>query len=162
KSWLDDPNHQRWLRQEADSLFAFFEVDSLDPAGGFFALDTFGRIIPTEAERPVHATSRIVHCYAVGSLLRRPRAAGIVYHGMAALLKRHRDLQHGGYFNSFDADGPRDTTKLAYGHAFVLLAGASAKVAGHPDADKLIADVSEVLESRYWDDVQGASKEEYL
>jgi mannose/cellobiose epimerase-like protein (N-acyl-D-glucosamine 2-epimerase family) len=161
KSWLDDPNHQRWLRREADSLFSFFEIESLDPAGGFFSLDSFGRAIPAEAERPLHATTRMVHCYAIGCLLGRPGAADIVEHGMTALLNRHRDQQHGGYFNSFDANGPGDTTKLAYGHAFVLLAGASAKVAGHPDADKLIADVSEVLETRFWDEEQGASKEEY-
>src|SRR5579872_1677658 len=162
KSWLDDPNHQRWLRQEADSLFAFFEIESLDPAGGFFALDQSGRAIPAERERPVHATTRMVHCYAIGYLLGRPGAADLVDHGMRALLSRHRDPRHGGYFTSFDTDGPRDTTKLAYGHAFVLLAGASAKLAGHPDADKLIADVGEVLESRFWDEKHGASAEEYL
>ncbi|SRR5579883_284248 len=161
KSWLDDPNHQRWLRQEADSLFAFFEAESLDPAGGFFALDAAGRAIPAERERPLHATTRMVHCYAIGVMLGRPGAADFVDHGMAALLERHRDAKSGGYFTSFDADGPRDTQKLAYGHAFVLLAGASAKLAGHPDAGRLIADVSEILETRFWDEAQGASAEEF-
>ena len=162
KSWLDDPNHRRWLRREADLLFAFFEIDSLDPAGGFFALDGSGRAIPTERERPVHATTRMVHCYAIGHLLGRPGAADLVDHGMQALLNRHRDPKHGGYFTSFDADGPRDTAKLAYGHAFVLLAGASAKLAGHPDATKLIADISEIIEKRFWEEKQGVSAEEYL
>jgi sulfoquinovose isomerase len=161
-SWLDNPNHQRWLWQEADSLFAFFEAESLDPAGGFFALDEAGHSILTEKERPLHATTRMVHCYAIGCLLGRPGAADIVDHGVSALLNRHRDSKHGGYYSSFDADGPRDAAKLAYGHAFVLLAASSAKLVGHPDADRLIADISEVLEKRFWDDEQGASTEEYL
>ena len=61
---------------------------------------------------------------------------------MQAIRQRHRDAKHGGYFWSFDDDGPRERDKLAYGHAFVLLAAASAKCVGHPDADALIADIS--------------------
>jgi mannose/cellobiose epimerase-like protein (N-acyl-D-glucosamine 2-epimerase family) len=161
KSWLDDTNHRRWLRHEADSLFAFFEAESIDPGGGFFSLDEFGRAMPAERGRPLHATTRMVHCYAIGHLLGRPGAADFVAHGMEALLKRHRDAKQGGYFSSFDADGPRETEKLAYGHAFVLLAGASAKLAGHPDADRLIADVSEILEQKFWEAGRGASADEF-
>ena len=57
--------------------------------------------------------------------------------------------------------GPRERDKLAYGHAFVLLAASSAKCAGHPDADRLLADVSEVLETRFWEAGVGASAEEF-
>jgi mannose/cellobiose epimerase-like protein (N-acyl-D-glucosamine 2-epimerase family) len=161
KSWLDDSNHRRWLRQEADSLFAFFEGETLDPAGGFFLLDEFGRPLPAKTDHALHATSRMVHCYAIGHLLGRPGAADLVDHGMEALVKRHRDGKHGGYFWSFDAAGPRETDKLAYGHAFVLLAGASAKLAGHPGADQLIADISAILEEWFWEAGQGASADEF-
>jgi sulfoquinovose isomerase len=161
KSWLDNPGHRRWLRNEADSLFAFFETESIDPAGGFFSLDDDGHAIARETERPIHATTRMVHCYAIGHLLGRPGAADIVDHGVRSLLTRHRDEKHGGYFWSFDANGPRESDKLAYGHAFVLLAGASAKLVGHPDADKLIADVTEILETKFWEAGQGASADEF-
>ena len=80
---------------------------------------------------------------------------------MRALLTRHRDARHGGYFSSFDVDGPRERDKLAYGHAFVLLAASSAKCAGHPDADKLLADASEVIDTRFWEQNPGASAEEF-
>ena len=49
-----------------------------------------------------------------------------------------------------------DPTKQAYGHAHVLLAAATAKAAGHPDADRLIADVTDVLVSRFWEPEPGA------
>jgi mannose/cellobiose epimerase-like protein (N-acyl-D-glucosamine 2-epimerase family) len=142
-------------------LFAFFEPRAIDAAGGFAALDETGIPIAGETARPLHATSRMVHCFAVAMLNGRPGAADFVDHGMKAIWSKHRDTTHGGYFWSFDANGPRERDKLAYGHAFVLLAAASAKCAGHPDARRLLADVTEVLESRFWEAAAGASAEEF-
>ena len=89
---------------------------------------------------------RMAHCVAIGVLLGRPGADGSRSTTRCARCwTRHRDATHGGYFWSFDADGPRERDKLAYGHAFVLLAASSAKCAGHPDADRLLADITEVL-----------------
>ena len=159
--WRESPYHRRWLASEADSLFEFFEPESIDPTGGFHALDNAGRAMTEERERALHVTTRKVHCFSIARLLGRPGAADFIDHGMRALLTRHRDAKHGGYFWSFDAGGPRERDKLAYGHAFVLLAASSAKCAGHPDADKLIADISEVIEKRFWEAVAGASAEEF-
>ena len=159
--WRDRPGHRRWLVAEADSLLAFYEPDLIDPSGGFANLDARGRPLASERVRPLHETTRMVHCFAIAHLLGRPGSADIVDHGMRAIRERHRDPRHGGYFWSFDDDGPRERDKLAYGHAFVLLAGASAKCVGHPDADALIADVAEILETRFWDKAHGASAEEF-
>ena len=57
--------------------------------------------------------------------------------------------------------GRRTTLKQAYGHAFVLLAASSAKVAGHPDADRLLADITTVIEERFWEERHGAVAEEF-
>ena len=159
--WRRREAHRRWLETQADRLFAFYETGSLDPAGGFFTLDAEGRPIASEAARPLHQTSRMAHCAAIGCLLGRPGAADLLDHAMDSLWRRHRDAKHGGYVWSFDADGPRERDKLAYGHGFVLLAGASAKCAGHPDADRLIADITQVLETRFWEAGPGASAEEF-
>lgn len=159
--WRETDGHRRWLSAEADSLFAFYEVDSIRPSGGFWTLDEFGKPLPTEQSRPLHATTRMVHCFAIAHLLGRPGAADLVDHGMQALRARHRDSAHGGYFWSFDDDGPRERDKLAYGHAFVLLAAASAKCVGHPEADALLSDIAEIIETRFWEPGPGASKEEF-
>ena len=160
-AWRRNPGHRRWLEAEAEALFAFFEADSINPGGGFFTLDDEGRPIRGHTVRALHETARMVHCFAVAHLLGRPGAADIVDHGMAAIRERHHDPRHGGYFWSFDDDGPRERDKLAYGHAFVLLAAASAKCAGHPQADALIADIVEVIETRFWEPGPGASAEEF-
>ncbi len=159
--WRARPAHRRWLAAEADSLLAFYEPDLIDPKGGFANLDARGRPLASERVRPLHETTRMVHCFAIAHLLGRPGAADIVDHGVKAIRERHRDAKHGGYFWSFDDDGPRERDKLAYGHAFVLLAAASAKCVGHPDADALLADIAEVLETRFWDQAHGASAEEF-
>ena len=56
---------------------------------------------------------------------------------------------------------PPNPTKQAYGHAFVLLAASSAMCVGHPDAPRLLADVTQVIEERFWDKAAGATTEEY-
>jgi sulfoquinovose isomerase len=160
-SWRENPDHRRWLRGQAEGLFRFFEDESLNPAGGFHSLDDTGHAIRTDRVRPLHATTRMVHCFALGHLLGRPGAGDFVDHGMKAILERHRDARDGGYFWSFDDDGAREREKLAYGHGFVLLAASSAKIVGHPQADRLLADISEVIEKRFWEAGPGASAEEF-
>jgi mannose/cellobiose epimerase-like protein (N-acyl-D-glucosamine 2-epimerase family) len=159
--WRARPAHRRWLADEANSLLAFYEPDLIDPKGGFANLDVRGRPLASDRVRPLHETTRMVHCFAIAHLLGRPGAADIVDHGLKAIRERHRDAKHGGYFWSFDDDGPHERDKLAYGHAFVLLAGASAKCVGHPDADALLADIAEILETRFWNKAHGASVEEF-
>ncbi|WP_421904651.1 AGE family epimerase/isomerase [Mameliella sp.] len=157
--WLDDPVHQRWLARDAMAQFAFFRR-CLRPEPGFDLLDLRGNPIPG-ALQELHSTSRMVHSFALGQLVGFSGAEEIVDHGMDYLWSHHRDGTHGGYIWSLDYNGIADGTKLAYGHVFVLLAGASAKLAGHPDADRLIADATEVLDRHFWDEGRGLFRDEF-
>lgn len=160
--WRSVPGHRSWLGQQADALFAYFEARAFNPDGGFFELDSKGAPLnAANPVRPIHATARMVHCYAIASLLGRPGADAIVDHGMQALWNQHRDAQHGGYFWSFNNDGAVDASKQGYGHAFVLLAASSAKTVGHPLAGPMLADVSAILDQRFWEDRHGAITEEF-
>ena len=164
--WTTLPHHRRWLLDQADGLFDFFERQSINPAGGFFDLDEEGCPIARNAAgsapaRQIHATTRMVHCFAIARLMGRPSAEKFIDHGMEFLWNGHRDSVNGGYFWGIGDSGPSDDRKQAYGHAFVLLAASSAKIVGHPDADRLLADVSEVLRSRFWEKSHGAVAEEF-
>ncbi len=156
---LPQLSHQAWLAGQATDLFDLFQPRIVNPRGGFFDLDATGE--PFGDLRQIHNTSRMVHCFAIGHLLGRPGSADIVDHGVRTLWERHRDVDHGGYIWSFDDEGPRDDTKQAYGHAFVLLAAAAAKVIGHPLADGLLADITAVIDERFWDEGPGAVREEF-
>ena len=166
RKWTTRPYHRLWLIRQANSLLDFFQPHSIDPAGGFFSLDDHGRPIArqgTSAAPPheIHSATRMVHCFAAARLMGRPGASVFIDHGLSYLWNKHRDPVNGGYFWGVGADGPTDDRKQAYGHAFVLLAASSAKIVGHPDADRLLADVTEVLLSRFWDKVHGVSREEF-
>lgn len=156
--WTTLPYHRLWLLGQASALFDFFEPASIDPRGGFFTLDDRGMPL-ADGRRELHTATRLVHCFAIARLLGRPGAERFIDHGMAYIWNAHRDGANGGYRWSTDDGG--DASKQAYGHAFVLLAAASAKVAGHPDADRLLADVTEVIRSRFWEERHGAVAEEF-
>lgn len=158
--WVSLETHRLWLLNEADRLFRFFE-NSIDPAGRILVLDVDGKPLADQGPTELHVTTRLVHCFALGAVMGRPGAMSIVDHGVSVLWNRHRDPENGGYFWSFSEDGPADTRKQAYGHAFVLLAASSAKLAGHPDADRLLADISDVIETRFWEEAHGATAEEF-
>lgn len=161
-AWRNRAYHRQWLWDQANGLFDFFQNSTFNPNGGFFELDVEGRPLnPGNPIRGIHSTARMVHCFSIGSLLGRPGSDDIVDHGMKYLWEKHRDAERGGYHWSLDNSGLLDSTKQGYGHAFVLLAASSAKVAGHPDADRMIADVTEVLNSRFWEEKHGAIAEEF-
>lgn len=161
-NWSTLPWHRQWLAKQAEGLFDFFQYNAINPKGGFFDLDRQG--LALQAENPVrgiHMSARMVHCFSLGHLLGRPGCGDVIDHGMTYLWNNHRDAQHGGYFWQVDENGPVDATKQGYGHAFVLLAASSAKAVGHPLADQMLADITEVLETRFWEEKYGAIHEEF-
>jgi sulfoquinovose isomerase len=157
--WTTRPFHRQWLMEKANALFDLYQNNALNPNGGFFDLDAAGK--PFGNVRQIHATARMIHCFALGHRLGRPGSDMIVDHGMNFLWEGHRDKNHGGYCWSLDDSGYVDATKQAYGHAFVLLAASDARMLGHPLADRMLADITEVIETRFWEAEHGAVSEEY-
>ena len=150
-AWVDRPAHRRWLAGESDRLLAF-SIGSVDPAGGFGWLDDDGRLTPGRAVETWIST-RMTHVFAVGHLLAIPGCASLVDHGIAALRTVLADEVDGGWYAA--ADRRNGGEKRAYEHAFVLLAAASATVAGRPGAHGLFADVEAVILDHFWDDERG-------
>lgn len=165
--WVERTPHRLWLTDKANDLFAFFEAGCRNPLGGYFELDEAGRPMAPGTDgdlspsRNLHITTRLVHAFGIAALMGRPGAANVVDHGMDFLWNGHRDAANGGYHWGIGYGVLTDPSKQAYGHAHVLLAGATAKAAGHPDADRLIADVTDILVSRFWEPTPGAVAEEF-
>jgi mannose/cellobiose epimerase-like protein (N-acyl-D-glucosamine 2-epimerase family) len=165
--WITTPSHRQWLIGHAFGLFDFYADAAVNPRGGFFDLDETGRPLPTgwppaaKPTRNLFQTTRMVHCYALGHLFGYPGAWRALDHGMKFLWDGHRDPSHGGYCWSNGYREVTDGGKQLYGHAFVLLAAASAKVAGHPDADRVLDDVAQVIAEHFWEDPPGAGIEEF-
>ncbi len=165
-SFVSRPYHRLWLLGQARDLLTFFGRNSLNPNGGFYTLDDAGQPLMTapRGRGPVQElfyTCRMVHCYAAGHLLGHPGSQRMVDQGMAYLLDHHHDHKHGGFYWGVDEAGAVRSEKLAYGHAFVLLAAASAQEMGNTDAARLRDLATETLLTHFWDDAAGALREEF-
>jgi mannose/cellobiose epimerase-like protein (N-acyl-D-glucosamine 2-epimerase family) len=162
QNWLSTSTHRDWLTGEATKLFDYFQWRAINPKGGFFEFDPKGLPInPANAVRGIHSTARMIHCMSIGHLQGRPGCANLVDHGMDYLWNAHRDAKLGGYFWQVNNEGSLDGMKQGYGHAFVLLAASSALLAGHPMAETMISDVTEIIETRFWEEEHGAIAEEF-
>ncbi|MEE2862340.1 MAG: AGE family epimerase/isomerase [Pseudomonadota bacterium] len=155
---LDDADHRAFLIRDAHRALDFFDYSVA--ADGFRTLDHDGQPMPGSLQE-LHTTTRLVHSYALAQLAGRPDRAGVIDRGMEDLWRRHRDADHGGYLWSITDEGPADAIKLAYGHVFVLLAASSARMAGHPDADRMLDDIRDVLDGHFWDEDAGLFRDEF-
>jgi sulfoquinovose isomerase len=146
--WIDRPGHRAWLAAESGRLLDFYLAAADFDGGGFWALDDAG--VP-DRDRPkeLWVNARLVHCFALGSLLGHPGCAALVRHGLDGLDRVFRDPEHGGW--SWTSADPR---KQTYGHAFVLLAASSAAQAGLATAG-LIDEVSGLLATRFFEPAAG-------
>jgi mannose/cellobiose epimerase-like protein (N-acyl-D-glucosamine 2-epimerase family) len=99
--------------------------------------------------------------FALAHLLGRPGAAALVDHGLGSLTGPFLDRAHGGWFSAVGQDGPVARAKTAYEHAFVLLATASAAVAGRPGAGALLDLAVRTVLDRFWDPAAGMVVEEW-
>lgn len=128
---------------------------------GFGWLDDHGRIDPA---RPVELwiTCRMTHVACLGTLAGEGGdLAAEAAHGVRALTDGGlRDAEHDGWFGAVTDSGLTDDRKQAYGHAFVVLAGASATLAEVPGGEALLSDALRVFE-RFWEEPVGLPREEY-
>ncbi|WP_103061675.1 AGE family epimerase/isomerase [Actinomyces qiguomingii] len=123
---------------------------------GFGWLDDVGNI---DAERGVQLwiTGRMTHCFALGHLMGDPDCTVLVAHGIDRLLDGPlRDTATAAWLSAVDLDGtPQPGALLAYDHSFVILAAASALLAGVPRAQELLDAALETLERLWWDEEAG-------
>jgi mannose/cellobiose epimerase-like protein (N-acyl-D-glucosamine 2-epimerase family) len=106
----------------------------------------------------------MTHVFGLAMLLRQPGAERFASAGLAALRGPLRDAEHGGWFASVGAapgQHPTDTAKQMYGHAFVVLAGATAATAGLPGGRELLGEALGVVERHFWDEETGACRESF-
>jgi mannose/cellobiose epimerase-like protein (N-acyl-D-glucosamine 2-epimerase family) len=140
---------------DLDRLLDFAERSRL-PEGGFGYLGDDGAVLP---ERPVETwiVARMTHVFGLATLLGREGAEDFVRHGVQALSEGPlHDRRRGGWYASTE-----DAGKTAYVHAFVVLAGATATVAGVPGAAALLGEALGTWQTRFWDDGAGLAVEEW-
>ncbi|WP_435361718.1 AGE family epimerase/isomerase [Haloarchaeobius sp. DFWS5] len=148
----------RWLHQHATNLLNFSYPASIDHThGGYVAQlrDDDGTVYDARSRHLV-ATCRLVFNYSVGHILGGPDwCRSAAEHGLQFLETAHYDPETGGYAWLLDGREVVDDTRSTYGHAFVLLAYATAARAGIPGARARIEPTVETIVEQFWEPAHG-------
>jgi mannose/cellobiose epimerase-like protein (N-acyl-D-glucosamine 2-epimerase family) len=97
----------------------------------------------------------MTYCFSIAALAGVPDVERYAMHGVANLHGTFRDHTFGGYVPSLDGT-PASQRKRAYDTCFVALAACTAATAGIAGAEKVTADVADLLETRFWSADAGA------
>ncbi len=158
-NWLTSPTHHRWLEAETDRLLGF-GARARDARGGFGWLRDDGKV-DTKRDIELWITCRMTHVFSIADLMGRAQAADLADHGIDALRGALRDSDNGGWFAATDGARATIATKQAYGHAFVVLAAASATAAGRDGARGVLDEALGVVDSYFWDEEEGMAWEAF-
>ncbi|OLM28558.1 N-acylglucosamine 2-epimerase [Pseudonocardia sp. Ae717_Ps2] len=146
---IDAPAHQHWLRAEEIRL-AEFARHVVRPDGLGAWLDDDGRPDPRLGGH-TYITARMAYVSYLAALRGIPGARKRADQLLRGLDTTARDHVHGGWR---EHDGEA-SDKSAYTHALVVLAAATATMAGAPIAPRPLAEALEVLDQRFWEPRSG-------
>lgn len=148
------PGSPAW-RHAARADLLTFARRSARPEGGFAWLDERGDPDP-EKGLELWINARMTYVFALAHLGGIADALPLAEHGVAALTTMFHDDEYGGWFDEVTLDGtPADTDKRCYGHAFVLMAAATAAAAGAAGAQALLDEAAAVHAAQFWDAEDG-------
>lgn len=138
-----------------------FGAGSATGARGFGYLDEQGLVDPEEGLQ-LWINTRMTHVFGLAVLSGDDSRRELVQRGVDVLLGAFHDEEHGGWYGRLGSDGlPVTDVKEMYGHAFVVLAAATASTVGADRADELLDLALHVVEQRFWDEEHGACRESW-
>ncbi|WP_316932062.1 AGE family epimerase/isomerase [Nocardioides marmotae] len=142
-----------------ERLLAFAAGSRLERGFGHLGRD--GTVGPGRGPE-LWINARMTYVFSLASLLGVPGAADLARHGVETLGGPFEDRAHGGWWSALDGAGrPMEDAKSCYDHAFVVLAAATAAVAGVPAADGLLDRALAVHAERFWDEGRGLCVEQW-
>jgi sulfoquinovose isomerase len=157
---VSEPGTAPWRRVEQSRLIAFGRGAAL-PDGGFGWLGANGEVDETRP-CPLYVNARMTYVFALAHLQGVAGAGSLAASGLSAMLSRYADHTNGGWFASVARSGQViDSTKTNYAHAHVLLAAASAVVAGIPGAEAVLTAATSAIEQHFWSDAEGCALESW-
>ncbi|MCR5203739.1 MAG: AGE family epimerase/isomerase [Lachnospiraceae bacterium] len=113
----------------------------------------------TDRNRETWITSRMIHVYSIGKMLRFPGCKELAEKGLKGLLGELKDTANGGWFAGVTKNGEKLEGKQCYAHAFVMLAASSAYLAGITGAKELLDEATAVYDRFFWNEEEGLSSD---
>ncbi|WP_340115961.1 AGE family epimerase/isomerase [Pelagibius sp. 7325] len=149
-----------FLEEHIRRTLAFYQPSAFDPAGGFFQHFRDDGSVYERKTRHLVSSARFVFNEAMAA--RRfggGQHLALALHGLAFLEDRHRQPT-GGYAWVLDGEQVADATNHCYGLAFVMLAGATALLAGLPQGRPVLEQAWDLMERHFWEAEHGLYKDE--
>jgi len=149
------------LEQHIKDSLAFYHPNIFDEKGGFFQhFRDDGSIYDADTRHLVSST-RFVFNYAMAArYFKDDSYLPWVEHGLTYIETAHRQPESSGYIWLLGKDGVEDATNHCYGLAFVIVAGATALLAGVEAGCKTLEHAWDLMETHFWDEASGLYRDE--
>ncbi|TXH66625.1 MAG: AGE family epimerase/isomerase [Thiothrix sp.] len=150
-----------FLEQHIRKTLQFYQPTVFDPAGGFYHFFRDDGSVYHASMRHLVSSTRFIFNYAMATrYFADLDYSDWVRHGLAYLETAHRQPATGGYAWLLENGKATDTTNHCYGLAFVVVAGATALLAGVEEGRTSIENAWQLLERYYWDEAHGLYRDE--
>ena len=155
KYQIDTLENKAFLGKIRDELLIFGHRFP-SPEGGSYYLGDDGTPWK-DRPRETWITCRMAHVYSIGSFLGHEGSEELIDAALKGLRGELHDDQNGGWYAGRTASGGILSNKACYAHAFVILAGTSALLAGRPGARELLEETLAVYDEKFWNEEEGLS-----
>ena len=152
---LDSAENREFLLGLRDNLLSFGHRFP-SPGGGSYYLGDDGTPW-TDRPRETWITSRMCHVYSMGAMLGHEGSGALAAAALKGLMGELHDHENGGWYAGLTAEGQVLPNKACYAHAFVILAGSSAMLAGISGGKELLQDAIRIYDKYFWDEKLGLS-----
>ncbi|HIK89278.1 MAG TPA: AGE family epimerase/isomerase [Dehalococcoidia bacterium] len=146
-----DYRSKTFLKSQVESIVDFYYPACIDnELGGYINQFRDDGSIYDATTKHLVGTCRFIYVFATAAtMLEKPEYLEAARRGVKFLLNHHRQ-PNGGYAWVLDGLAINDATNHCYGHAFVLLAYATALKAGITEAAEPLAETFDLMERHFW------------
>lgn len=145
--------NKEFLKENARALLNFGRKFP-SPGGGSYYLSDDGTPW-VERPRETWITCRMAHVYSIGSMMGDKESKDLAAQAIKGLLGELKDNKNGGWYAGLSKDNVPLEYKQCYAHAFVILAGTSAYLAGVEGAKELLNEALKVYDKYFWNEEEG-------
>ncbi|MBR5357404.1 MAG: AGE family epimerase/isomerase [Lachnospiraceae bacterium] len=147
--------NKEFLKENASALLNFGRKFP-SPGGGSYYLSDDGTPW-VDRPRETWITCRMAHVYSIGAMMGVSGSKELAAQAIKGLLGELKDNKNGGWYAGLTKDNVPLDYKQCYAHAFVILAGTSAYLAGVEGAKELLDEALKVYDKYFWNEEEGLS-----
>lgn len=152
---IDTDENRDFLKRNAQAMLDFGRRFP-SPGGGSYFLGDDGTPWK-DRSRETWITCRMAHVYSIGKMLGDQGSKELAESAVRGLNGELKDKENGGWYAGITGDNKIMPGKQCYAHAFVILAGTSAKLADIKGADELLEAALKIYDDKFWNEEEGLS-----